>query len=50
MVIYQVKPNDSLWKIAKAFNSTVQSIIDTNELKSDKIFPGDQLFIEKYMG
>ncbi len=50
MVIYQVKPNDSLWKIAKKFNSTVQSIIDTNELKSDKIFPGDQLFIEKYMG
>lgn len=50
MVIYQVKPNDSLWKIAKDFNSTVQSIIDTNELKSDKIFPGDQLFIEKYMG
>ena len=50
MVIYQVKPNDSLWKIAKKFNSTVQSIVDTNELQNDKIFPGDQLFIEKYMG
>ena len=50
MVIYQVKKDDSWWKIAKAFNSTVQSIIDTNNLQSDKIFPGDQLFIEKYMG
>ena len=50
MVIYQVVPNDSLWKIAKKFNSTVKSIIDTNDLSSDKIMPGDQLFIEKYMG
>ncbi len=50
MVIYQVRKNDSLWKIAKEFNSTVQSIIDTNELKSDQIMPGQQLFIEKYMG
>ncbi len=50
MVIYQVRPNDSLWKIAKTFNSTVQSIIETNNLQNDKIFPGDQLFIEKYMG
>ena len=50
MVIYQVVPNDSLWKIAKRFGSTVQSIIDTNELTSDRIMPGQQLFIEKYMG
>ena len=50
MVIYQVLPNDSLWKIAKKFGSTVQSIIDTNNLESDRIMPGKQLFIEKYMG
>ncbi len=50
MVIYQVIPNDSLWKIAKKFNSTVESIIETNDLSSDKIMPGQQLFIEKYMG
>ncbi len=50
MVIYQVRKNDSLWKIAKEFNSTVESIIETNNLQNDKIFPGDQLFIEKYMG
>ncbi len=50
MVIYQVVPNDTLWKIAKRFGSTVQSIMDTNELKSDKLMPGEQLFIEKYMG
>ncbi len=50
MVIYQVIPNDSLWKIAKKFNSTVQSIKETNDLKSDRIMPGQQLFIEKYMG
>ncbi len=49
MVIYFVKPGDTVWKIAKKFNSTVEDIIrvngieDTNNLKI-----GMQLFIPRY--
>ena len=50
MVIYFTKKEDSLWKIAKEFSSTVDSIKNYNELASDEITPGMQLFITKYVG
>ena len=50
MVIYFTKKEDSLWKIAKEFSSTVESIKTYNELASDEITPGMQLFITKYVG
>lgn len=50
MVIYTAKAGDSLWNIAKEFRSTMQSIIETNDLKDESIMPGTKLFIEKYMG
>ena len=47
IVGYVVKPGDTLWKIAKRFYSTVDSIKLINELKDDKIHPGDKLVLMK---
>lgn len=46
MVVYFVKPNDTIWKIAKMFKVKMQSIIDANDLENpDKINIGDKLYI-----
>lgn len=50
MIIYFVKPGDSLWNIAKKFRSTVDDIVRVNEIEDEnKIYPGQQLFIPKYV-
>lgn len=49
MVIYFVKPNDTLWKIAKQFRSTPEDIAKINELEDErKLLVGKQLFIPRY--
>lgn len=49
MVIYFVKPGDSLWKIAKMFKSTVEDITKINDLEDEnKINVGEQLYIPRY--
>ena len=51
MVVYFVKPGDSLWKIAKKFGSTVNAIAETNGIEQvDNIAVGQQLFIPRYNG
>lgn len=51
MVIYFVKPGDSLWKIAKKFASTVSAIAEVNNIEQiDNILVGQQLFIPRYNG
>lgn len=48
MVIYFVKPGDSLWKIAKKYRSTVEDIARINGIDNqDRINIGTQLFIPK---
>ena len=47
IVIYYVKPGDSLWNIAKQYRSTIDSIMQINDLKDDAIHPGQQLLIPK---
>lgn len=48
MVIYFVKPGDTIWKIAKRYRSTVEDIARVNDLEDpDKIMPGMQLFIPR---
>ena len=48
MVIYFVKPGDTLWKIAKKYRSTVEDIARVNDIEDpDKIMPGMQLFIPR---
>lgn len=50
MVIYFVKPGDSLWKIAKKFKSRVEDIARINGIEdTSKIYPGDQLYIPKFI-
>lgn len=47
MVGYIVKKGDTLWKIAKRFHTTVESIMKLNDLESDMIYPGDKLLVLK---
>ena len=50
MVIYFVKPKDTLWSIAKQFGSTISDIVRVNKIEDEnKIYPGQQLFIPKYV-
>lgn len=43
--LYNVKPNDSLYKIAKEFNTTINNIKTTNSLSSDALQIGQTLII-----
>ena len=47
LVIYYVQPGDILWNIAKKFKTTVELIKESNNLKDDTIFPGQQLIMPK---
>lgn len=48
MVVYFVKPSDTIWKIAKMFKVTMDSIIQANNLEDpDKINVGEKLYIVK---
>ncbi len=50
MIIYFVKPADTLWEIAKKFRSTVEDIVRVNKIEDEnKINVGQQLFIPKYV-
>ena len=44
---YIVKPEDSLWSVAKTYYTTVGRIREINELDSDQIKEGDKLVILK---
>ncbi len=48
MTIYVVKPGDTLWKIAKKFNTTIEDIVNVNEIENpDLIYPGEKFLILK---
>ena len=47
VVVYFVKPGDTLWNIAKKFRSTVQYITEVNNLNSETIYPGQRLLIPR---
>lgn len=49
LVIYFVKSDDTLWKIAKKFNSTVNEIEKVNEIQNELEY-GKQIFIPRYNG
>lgn len=50
MVIYFVKPGDTLWNIAKMFRSTVEDIAKVNNIEDEnRIYVGQQLYIPKYI-
>ena len=47
IVVYYVKPGDTLWNIAKKYKSTVAELKEYNLLKDDMIYPNQQLIIPK---
>lgn len=44
---YIVKEKDSMWNIAKENHTTIQNIMETNQLKSAEIEPGEKILIVK---
>lgn len=49
ILMYIVKKDDTLWKIAKRFGSTVEDIARTNGIEDEnKIEPGQKLYIPHY--
>jgi len=48
MTIYVVQPGDTLWKIAKRYNTSIDDIISVNDIENpNKIYPGQKLLILK---
>ena len=48
MIVYFVKPCDTIWKIAKMFKVTTDSIVQANDIENpDKIGVGQKLYIVK---
>ena len=46
IVIYIVQEGDTLWEIAKKYNTTVDAILAVNEIENmDLIYPGEKLLI-----
>ena len=51
LVVYYVKQDDTLWKIAKKFGNTVEEIARINGIENvDKLNVAQQLFIPRYNG
>ena len=49
LILYIVKPGDTLWKIAKRFNSTIDDIARMNGIEDrNKIDVGQKLYIPKF--
>ncbi len=49
VVVYIVKPGDTLWNIAKRFRTTIDFIVRTNGIENpDKIDVGQKLYIPRY--
>lgn len=50
IVVYFVKPGDTLWNIAKRFKSTISAIASVNGIEDEnRISVGQQLFIPKFV-
>ncbi|WP_425446258.1 DUF3794 and LysM peptidoglycan-binding domain-containing protein [Dethiothermospora halolimnae] len=48
ITVYIVQKEDTIWDIAKRYNTTVEELIETNEiLAPENIMPGEKIIIEK---
>lgn len=43
--VYTIRPNDTLFLLARRYGTTIQAIKSLNNLRSDTIYPGQQLMI-----
>ncbi len=49
IIMYIIKKDDTLWKIAKRFGSTVDDIARVNGIEDENtIYPGQKIFIPRY--
>ena len=49
LILYIVKPGDTLWRIAKNFNSTIDDIARMNGIEdTNKIDVGQKIYIPKF--
>lgn len=49
IIIYVTKNGDTLWKIAKRFGSTVEQIVQVNDIEEEnRIYPNQKLYIPRY--
>ncbi len=47
VVGYIVKDGDELWDLAKRYNTTIDGIMEVNEMKDDRLKPGERILIFK---
>lgn len=48
LTIYFMQPEDTLWRVAKKYHTTVQRIMETNQIEDPiAVKPGDHIIIEK---
>ena len=48
IIIYVVQPGDTIWNIAKKYNTTGDDIVAINEIENpDKIYPGQKILVLK---
>ncbi|KAB3540964.1 DUF3794 domain-containing protein [Alkaliphilus pronyensis] len=48
VTVYFMQPKDTLWEVAKKYNTTVKQIMETNEIQdASALKPGDYILIEK---
>ena len=48
IIIYMVQKDDKLWDIAKRYNTTIEEIILSNDIKDpSSLMPGEKIIIEK---
>ena len=44
---YVVKTGDSLWEISRKYQTTIEELMELNNLSQDTIYPNQVLFIPK---
>ena len=47
MVVYMVKAGDSLWEIAKKYDTTMEHLMKMNDLQTEEVKVGERIFIAK---
>ena len=48
MTVYVIQPGDTLWKVAKRYNTSIDEILAINDIEDpDRVYPGQKLLILK---
>ena len=45
ITFYKARTGDSLWELAKRYNTTISNLKRWNQLKGSKIYPGSRLIV-----